>query len=165
MVNNGEEEIKGDRLTRESYQILKESNLNFIGNVEGQDILTGKADVIVTDGFTGNILLKTIEGFSDVFQSFVSKSQLLKVDTQLYGSALAHYIDSTSMVRRMDYKEYGGAYLLGINGNVVVAHGRSQSKAIKNAIYMAYRSVNMGLVEAIKNDFNILNRHSIRTTK
>ena len=165
LVNNGEEEIKGNRLTRESYRLLNESNLNFIGNVEGQDILTGKADVIVTDGFTGNVLLKTIEGFSDVFQSFVSKGQLLEVDTQLYGSALAHYIDSISMVRRMDYKEYGGAFLLGINGNVVVAHGRSQSKAIKNAIYMAYRSVNMGLVEAIKNDFNILNRHSIRTTK
>lgn len=151
LLNNGEEEIKGNALAKESYKLLKKANLNFIGNIEGQDILTDKADVIVTDGFIGNIVLKTMEGFGDIFQNLLGIGQSYKVDTQLQGSALVHYVDLTSMVKRMDYKEYGGACLLGVNGTVVVAHGRSHSKAVKNAIHMAHRAVETGVVEAIKN--------------
>jgi glycerol-3-phosphate acyltransferase PlsX len=151
LLNNGEEEIKGNALAKESYKLLKKAKLNFVGNIEGQDILTDKADVIVTDGFIGNIVLKTMEGFGDIFQNLLGIGQSFKVDTQLQGSALVHYVDLTSMVKRMDYKEYGGACLLGVNGTVVVAHGRSHSKAVKNAIHMAHRAVETGVVEAIKN--------------
>ena len=151
LLNNGEEEIKGNTLAKETYKLLKKTNLNFVGNIEGQDILTDKADVIVTDGFIGNIVLKTMEGFGEIFQNLLGIGQSFKVDTQLQGSALVHYVDLTSLVKRMDYKEYGGACLLGINGTVVVAHGRSHSKAIKNAIHLAHRAIECNVVEAIKN--------------
>jgi glycerol-3-phosphate acyltransferase PlsX len=151
LLNNGEEEIKGNALAKETYKLLMKTDLNFIGNIEGQDILTDKADVIVADGFIGNIVLKTMEGFGDIFQNLLGIGQSSKVDTQLQGSALVHYVDLTSLVRRMDYKEYGGACLLGVNGTVIVAHGRSHSKAVKNAIHMAQRAVESEIVESIKN--------------
>ena len=151
LLNNGEEEIKGNALVKETFKLLQKTDLNFVGNIEGQDILTDKADVIVADGFVGNIVLKTMEGFGDIFQNLLGIGQSFNVDTQLQGSALVHYVDLTSMVKRMDYKEYGGACLLGVNGTVIVAHGRSHSKAVKNAIHMAHRTVETGVVEAIKN--------------
>ena len=151
LLNNGAEEIKGNLLTRDSHQLLKRTNLNFIGNIDGQELLKGKADVIVTDGFTGNMVIKTIEGYSDIFQNLLGLGQASKVDHQLTGAALVNYVELASMVKRMDYKEYGGACLLGISGNVVVAHGRSQAKAIKNAIHLAHRAGRVKVVEAIKN--------------
>ena len=151
LLNNGSEEIKGNLLAKESYQYLCKSNLNFIGNVEGQDILQNKADVIVTDGFTGNIVLKALEGFGDTFMSALGIGRSLKVDRQLQGSALVHYVELASMVKRTDYKEYGGACLLGVNGNIIVAHGRSQSRAIKNAIHLAHHASETGVLDAIKN--------------
>jgi len=154
LLNNGEEEIKGNTLIRESYQLLKQTPLNFIGNIEGQEIMTGKTDVIVTDGFTGNIVLKTMEGFSDIFQDLMEIGQSYKVDQHLQGSALVNYMDFTSTVKRLDYKEYGGACLLGVNGNIVVAHGRSQSKAIKNAINLAHQIIETKIVEAINHSYN-----------
>ncbi len=150
LLNNGEEEIKGNTLTQDSYQILKKSNLNFIGNVEGQDILKKKADVIVTDGFTGNIVLKALEGFGDAFLNVLGIGRSFNVDQQLQGSALVHYVELASMAKRMDYKEYGGACLLGVNGNIIVAHGRSQARAIKNAIHLAHHAVETKVVDAIK---------------
>ena len=150
LLNNGEEEIKGNTLTKESYKLLQKARLNFVGNIEGQDILNDKADVIVTDGFIGNIVLKTMEGFGHIFQGILGVGQSYKIDTQLQGSALVHYVDLTSLVKRMDYKEYGGACLLGVNGNIIVAHGRSHSKAIKNAIHLAHRTVETGVTESIR---------------
>lgn len=149
LLNNGEEEIKGNALIRESFQHLKKSNLNFIGNIEGQDILQKKADVIVTDGFTGNVVLKALEGFGDAFLKVLGIGESLKVDRQLQGSALVHYVQLASMVERTDYKKYGGALLLGVNGNIIVAHGRSQARAIKNAMHLAYRAVETNVVDAI----------------
>ncbi|HEX76301.1 MAG TPA: phosphate acyltransferase PlsX [Dehalococcoidia bacterium] len=157
LLSNGEEEIKGNLLTRDSYQLLKKTELNFIGNVEGQEMLKGKADVIVTDGFTGNIVLKTMEGFGDTFQNLLGVGQVFRVDHQLQGPALAHYVELGSTVKRMDYKEYGGACLLGINGNIVIAHGRSQAKAIKNAIHLAHRAAHLTPIEAIKNGYHLSN--------
>jgi glycerol-3-phosphate acyltransferase PlsX len=151
LLNNGEEEVKGNTLTKASYQFLKKSNLNFVGNVEGQEILKNKADVIVTDGFTGNIVLKALEGFGDAFLNVLGIGRSFKIDRQLQGSALVHYIELSSMVKRMDYKEYGGACLLGVNGNIIVAHGRSQARAIKNAIHLAHHATETGVVDAIKN--------------
>ena len=154
LLNNGEEEIKGNLLMRDSHQLLKGTNLNFIGNVEGQEMLKGKADVIVTDGFTGNIVLKTLEGLGDTFQNLLGTGQSAGVNQQLQGPALVHYVNLASMVKRLDYKEYGGACLLGIEGNVVVAHGRSHAKAIKNAIHLARRAAETNVVEAIKASIN-----------
>ena len=151
LLNNGSEETKGNSLTRESFKLLKETKMNFVGNIEGQEILKGKADVLVTDGFTGNIVLKSLEGFVDMFQNLLGIGQSFRVDHHLQGSALVHYADITSMVKRMDYKEYGGACLLGVQGNIIVAHGRSHAKAIKNAIHLAIKTSEIGVLEAIKN--------------
>ena len=144
LLSNGEEETKGNRLTQESYKLLQKANLNFIGNVEGQDLSKRKADIIVTDGFTGNIVIKTIEGMSDTFLS--SARQV----GQTFSSALLRDIGLGSLARRIDYQEYGGACLLGVNGNVIIAHGRSQAKAIKNAIGLAKRTADQGIWQIIK---------------
>lgn len=151
LLNIGEEEIKGNTLVRETYQLLKRTSLNFIGNIEGYDVLRGKADVIVMDGFTGNILVKTIEGYSEIVQELLELQESSKLDQQLTGTALAHYVQMTSVIKKLDYKEYGGAYLLGVNGNVVIGHGRSRAKAIKSAIYLAYLGAKQRVVEAIAN--------------
>ena len=153
LLNNGEEETKGNRLIQESYQLLKKTNLNFIGNVEAQDILKKTADVIVTDGFTGNIVLKTIEGMSDNW--LYSLAQAGKVFSKAYrlpAQALHRDIGMDSWAKRLDYQEYGGACLLGVNGNVVIAHGRSQAKAIKNAIGLARKMVERGISQIIKEE-------------
>jgi glycerol-3-phosphate acyltransferase PlsX len=151
LLNVGEEELKGNTLAREAYQLMKKTNLNFIGNIEGFDIMQGKADVIVTDGFTGNVLIKTIEGYSQVIQSLLELAQAAKIDRYLTGAALARYVQLTSAVKNLDYREVGGACLLGLEGNIVIAHGRSRAKAIKSAIYLAYHAARQGIVEAIKN--------------
>jgi glycerol-3-phosphate acyltransferase PlsX len=150
LLNNGEEDKKGNRLTRETYRLLKKSNLNFIGNMEGQDILRGVADVIVTDGFTGNIVLKTIEGLGDTF--LFSLRQLGHLSSAAYNVRARTFlrdISLSSFVKKMDYREHGGACLLGVNGNVIIAHGRSQAKAIKNAIGLAKKTVERNITRAI----------------
>jgi len=145
LLSNGGEETKGNHLVQESYQLLKkESNLNFIGNIEGQDITKGKTDIIVTDGFTGNVVLKTIEGLSETFLS-----PLLQAGQALSG-ALLRDIGLRSWAKRIDYREYGGACLLGVNGNVIIAHGRSQGRAIMNAIGLAKQTVERGIPQIIR---------------
>jgi glycerol-3-phosphate acyltransferase PlsX len=139
LLNNGQEETKGNRLVKESHELLKQTNLNFIGNIEGQDILRRAADVIVTDGFTGNIVLKTMEGFGDT---------LLK--WRQAGRSLLYDVGLGSMIKGIDYQEYGGASLLGVNGNFIIAHGRSQAKAIRNAIGLAKQVVEHDICQKIK---------------
>ena len=154
LLSNGGEATKGNRLVQESYRLLKkEDNLNFIGNIEGQDILKRTVDVIVTDGFTGNILIKTIEGLSDNF--LVSMRQMGHVFSSAYrlrGRDLLRDIGLGSWAKRMDYTEYGGACLLGINGTVIIAHGRSQAKAIKNAIGLAKETVERSVSQIIREE-------------
>jgi len=150
LLNVGEEEVKGSTLAREAYQMLKKANLNFIGNVEGFDVLRGKADIIVTDGFTGNVLIKTIEGYSEVVQELLELGEMAQIDQYLTGPALAQYVQLASVVRKLDYTQYGGACLLGLEGNIVIAHGRSRAAAIRNAIYLAYLAARQGIVEAVK---------------
>lgn len=153
LLNNGEEETKGNRLTQESHRLLKKTNLNFIGNVEGQDLLNGRADVIVTDGFTGNIVLKTIEGLGDTFLSSLRQvGHLFSCASHLQARALVRDIRMSSWAKRMDYREHGGAYLLGINGDIVIAHGRSQAKAIMNAIGLAKLTIERGITPTIKEE-------------
>ena len=144
LLSNGEEETKGNRLIQKSYKLIKETDLNFVGNIEGQDITKGKADVIVTDGFTGNIVLKTIEGLGEtLLRSVLQAGQTLS-------GALLRDIGLRAWARRIDYREYGGACLLGVNGNVIIAHGRSQARAIKNAIGLAKQTVERGIPQMIR---------------
>ncbi len=152
LLNNGEEEARGNRLAQESYQLLKKRDLNFIGNVEGQDISRGTTDVIVTDGFTGNIVLKTIEGLGDTFLKTRQVGRVLSEAYHLQGRALLLDVGLGSLAKRMDYREYGGASLLGVNGNIIIAHGRSQAKAIKNAIASAKQSVERNVCQKIKEE-------------
>lgn len=150
LLSNGAEETKGDKLIKGSYKLLKSSALNFIGNIEGQDILKGVAEVIVTDGFTGNIVLKTIEGVSDIWLN--SLSQAGQVFAKAYSLPLRiphRDIGMDSWTQRLDYRAYGGACLLGVNGSVIIAHGRSQSKAIKNAIGLAKQTVERNICQII----------------
>lgn len=152
LLNNGEEATKGNRLTKESYNLLKKTKLNFIGNIEGQDISNGKTDVIVTDGFTGNIVLKTLEGLGETLFKLRHMGQVLSRAYHRQGSVLSLDVGLGSLVKRMDYREYGGACLLGVNGNIIIVHGRSQAKAIKNAIASAKRTVEADICQKIKEE-------------
>jgi glycerol-3-phosphate acyltransferase PlsX len=145
LLSIGEEEIKGNDLTKEAFKLLKSSHLNFIGNVEGRDMFTGHVDVIVCDGFTGNIALKTSEGVVEVLMRLLKHE--LKTSLQTKAGALLTRPAFQKFKQRIDYAEYGGAPLLGIKGVAVICHGRSSSKAIRNAIGVA-RDYCLGEVNA-----------------
>jgi glycerol-3-phosphate acyltransferase PlsX len=144
LLNIGEEASKGTDLCKESHALLSKSSLNFIGNVEGPDIFNGAADVVVTDGYTGNITLKMMEGLSGYLMKLVVK------EVQAHGADWTGDVIS-ALQRNTDYAEYGGALLLGVNGTVVIGHGRSDGLAVANAIDMAARAlkakVNQHIVE------------------
>jgi glycerol-3-phosphate acyltransferase PlsX len=140
LLSNGEEETKGNKVTIEAHQLLKSSGLNFIGNVEGNDIIRSRADVIVTDGFTGNILLKAMEGLGESFIKLKPVHGSQDGSHKLTGKALLASVGMDFLIKGMDYTEYGGACLLGVKGNVIISHGRSKAKAIKNAIGLAKRT-------------------------
>lgn len=148
LLSNGEEETKGNETTLAAYPLLSNAGINFIGNVEGRDIFRGTVDVIVCDGFIGNIVLKAGEGLaSSLFKMMkeeITKSWLAKMGTVMAEPALKGF------QRRLDYAEYGGAPLLGVNGVSIICHGSSTAKAIKNAIRVARESVGNNLVEAIR---------------
>lgn len=135
LLSVGEEDTKGNEVTKEGFKILKASPLNFIGNVEGRDIYSGGADVIVCDGFTGNVALKISEGLADVM------GRLLKREIMESAAGKLGYLLLKSAFQRfgqrVDYAEYGGAPLLGVNGICIICHGRSSPKAIKNAVRVA----------------------------
>jgi glycerol-3-phosphate acyltransferase PlsX len=152
LLCNGSEAGKGNRLAQETYQLLKDAaDINFLGNIEGHDIVKRTADVIVTDGFTGNIVLKTIEGFSDNFLTSVRQiGHVFTSASRVRGSELLNDIGLTSWSKKMDYTEFGGACLLGVNGNVIIAHGRSQARAIKNAIGLARETVERSITQKFK---------------
>lgn len=153
LLSNGAEDSKGNQLVRKSHQLLKKTNLNFIGNVEGQDVIKGTADVIVADGFTGNIVLKTIEGLGEtVLSSLQPLAQGATRTSHVRGSALLNIVGLDSWAKKVDYREYGGACLLGVKGSIIVAHGRSQAKAIKNAIGLAKQTVEQGVLGLIKEE-------------
>lgn len=143
LLSNGTEDGKGNRLVYETYKILKKArDINFIGNIEGYDINNRTVDVIVTDGFTGNIVLKTVEGLSDTFLTSVRQiGHVFSSATRVRGRDLMRDVGLDSWTEKLDYTEYGGACLLGINGNVIIAHGRSKARAIKNAIGLAKETV------------------------
>jgi glycerol-3-phosphate acyltransferase PlsX len=136
LLSIGEEEHKGNALTHEARPLLKSlKHLNFIGNVEGRDVYTGEVDVIVCDGFVGNVALKVSEGVVDVVRQLLKQS-LQETITRKVGAYLAQGAFN-EFKKRVDYSEYGGAPLLGLNGICVICHGRSNGNAIKNAIRVA----------------------------
>jgi len=135
ILSIGEEAHKGNELTRATTEILKTLNLNFIGNVEGRDIFGGDVDVIVCDGFIGNVALKVSEGLSDMVKQLLRES-LESTITGKIGYALSKTAFS-DFKKRLDYSEYGGAPLLGVRGVCIICHGRSNANAIKNAIRVA----------------------------
>jgi len=148
LLSNGEEPGKGNTLVKEASKLLTGSGLNFIGNVEPKEAAACHADVIVTDGFTGNIFIKTIEGTAKMLTDLIRDEIKAGVLTTV-GGLLAKPAFSR-MARRVDPFEVGGGPLLGVNGVVIVAHGRSNGRAIKNAIRQARKAVQGGVVEAIR---------------
>jgi phosphate acyltransferase len=135
LMSVGEEESKGNELTKEVHKTLKQLNLNFIGNVEGRDIYNGRADVIVCDGFTGNVALKTSEGLIEAVLKLLKEELSRNLKAKL--GALLSQQSFKRLKKRLDYSEYGGAPLLGLRGASIICHGRSSSNAIKNAIRVA----------------------------
>jgi len=148
LMSIGEEEVKGNEMTREAFERLEQSPLNFIGNVEGTDIYSGKADIIVSDGFTGNVALKVSEGVVETLLSLakreVTKNLLAKLGLFLMKKHLK------KIYKQIDYSEYGGAHLLGVKGTCVVGHGRSNAQAVRNAVRMAMETVRNRVQEKIQ---------------
>jgi glycerol-3-phosphate acyltransferase PlsX len=150
LLSIGEEDTKGNELTKETFKLLKGTQLNFIGNIEGKDIFTGKADVVVCDGFIGNIALKISEGLAETIIKML-KREITAVSTGRVGYLLMKPA-IRNFKKRTDYDEYGGAPLLGINGTCIISHGRSTSKAIKNALRVAADYSKKRVFEAISTD-------------
>jgi glycerol-3-phosphate acyltransferase PlsX len=150
LLSIGEEESKGNDLTRDAHRLLKSSSVNFIGNIEGREIYSGTADVIVCDGFTGNVVLKTSEGLVDVVET------LLGEELQGTFSSQVGYLLSRRAFRRfrrrVDYSEYGGAPLLGVAGLTFVGHGRSSSKAVRNAVAAASRFASTDFIRQVEHE-------------
>lgn len=144
LLNIGEEECKGTELMQETYKLLRDSEINFIGNIEGRDVFAGKSDCIICDGFVGNVMLKLVESIretaSTVFKRELKKSFLAKIGALLLIPSLK------SLKKETDVSEFGGAPLLGVNGTVIISHGGSDVKSIKNAVKAA--------AQAVENDVN-----------
>jgi glycerol-3-phosphate acyltransferase PlsX len=144
LLSVGEEETKGNDLTREAHQLLKSAPVHFIGNVEGRDVFAGEADVIVCDGFTGNVTLKVSEGLVETIEALLH-DELAATFGGRMGYALSRQA-FRRFRRRVDYSEFGGAPLVGVNGLCIVGHGRSSAKAVANAVTMAARAVQEDLL-------------------
>ncbi len=147
LLGIGEEDIKGNELTKEAFKLIKQSSLNFIGNIEGRDIFSGKADVVVCDGFTGNIALKISEGLAETIIKML-KREISGITAGRLGYLMLRPAFK-NFKKKTDYDEFGGAPLLGINGTSIISHGRSSSKAIKNALKVAHDFSRKRVYEAI----------------
>lgn len=156
LMSIGEEKTKGNDLTREVYEKLQGSCMNFIGNVEGKDIFSGDADVIVSDGFTGNVALKASEGVIDTF-SKMARTEIMKNIFAKIGFFLMKR-NVKKLYKKVNYAEYGGAHLLGLNGVCIVGHGRSDPVAIKNAVRTAKDFVRDKVQEKIQKEL-VLSDH------
>jgi len=163
LMSIGEEDSKGTDETKEAFKILEATGLNFVGNVEGRDVFNGTVDVIVTDGFTGNVILKVSESLSEMVE------QLLREEIKRTLQASVGFLLSRSAFRRfkqrLDYSEYGGAPLLGVKGCVIIGHGRSSAKAVKNAIRFAAEFARQNLAEKIQAQIAELHRREQKMAK
>ena len=161
MLNIGTEETKGNDLTKEAYNLLKqeaeEHGINFVGNIEGRDAFTGKIDAVITDGFTGNVFLKTVEGLGKLVKRTLTESLKKNLGTMLCAIPAMPSIKRFS--KTMDYKEYGGALFLGVQKPVVKAHGSSDEKLFYYTIKQAENFAKSGTVDIIKREFENLKEH------
>ena len=152
ILNIGEEESKGTEYIKEAHQLLNKSRLHFIGNVEGRDIFNGSVDIVVCDGFVGNVVLKVSESIADVIGKLL-KAELKRNAMTMLGAVLAKPAFD-ALRREVDYSEYGGAPLLGINGICIISHGSSNARAIRNAIRVASEfvkyEINQHILEAVR---------------
>ncbi|HLV88867.1 MAG TPA: phosphate acyltransferase PlsX [Candidatus Sulfotelmatobacter sp.] len=148
LLSIGEEETKGNELTREAFQLLKQLPLNFVGNVEGRDLYNGQVDVIVADGFVGNVALKISEGVANLVRTALKESLKATITRQV--GALLSRSAFTDFKKRLDHTEYGGAPLLGVKGVCIITHGSSNSNAIKNAIRVAAEFAESGINDSIE---------------
>lgn len=148
LLSIGEEETKGNELTRQAFQLLKQLPLNFVGNVEGRDLYNGQVDVIVADGFVGNVALKISEGVAHLVRSILKESLRATITRQV-GYLLSRSA-FTDFKKRLDYSEYGGAPLLGVKGVCIVSHGSSNANAIKNAVRVASEFAQNGVNQKIE---------------
>ena len=147
LLNIGEEEAKGTDFVKEAFSLLEKSKLNFIGNVEGRDLFSGKSDVIVCDGFVGNVALKVSESAAEAMQVFLKRHILSSIMGRI---GVLFLLPSLKRFKKdLDYAEYGGAPLLGVNGVVIIGHGRSNVKAIKNAIRVAKEEIERNFTQKI----------------
>jgi glycerol-3-phosphate acyltransferase PlsX len=148
LLSIGEEPSKGSELVREAHELLQNAGVNFLGNVEGRDVFAGVVDVVVTDGFTGNVLLKFSESIvsflGSVMKEGIEKRTLAKIGAGLMKPVFKE------VVKTLDYAEYGGMPLLGIDGVTIIGHGGSSAKAIKNAVLAAERFVDLGVNRSIR---------------
>ncbi len=149
LLNIGAEEAKGNALTKETYALLKNESINFIGNIEPREVLSGAADVIVCDGFTGNVLIKLIEGTASTLFSMLKTVFYKNLKTKLAAAVLKPGLKTIKS--KMDYSEHGGVPFLGIDGVVFKAHGSSNALTIKNAIRAASSYLEAGINQRIKN--------------
>lgn len=148
LLSNGEEEGKGPLVVRDAYALLRKTSLNFVGNAEGKDVPQGIADVVVSDGFAGNIVIKLSEGLAQTLVGFI-KSEIKKRPLAVLGALLAKPAFD-ALKNKLDYAEFGGAILLGVDGVSIIGHGRSNAKAIKNAIRVAKQAVEGNMLDAIR---------------
>ncbi len=159
LLNIGAEEEKGSKLTREAYKLLKDNFPEFKGNIEANEILKGKVDVIVTDGFTGNIALKAIEGTVEVLVENLKNESLKTFKGKMGGLLLKPTLKK--IFKRFDYENFGGSPLLGVQGVSIIAHGRSKHTAIKNAIGVAFNMANGGVIDELVSELKT-ERYSTR---
>ena len=143
LLSNGEEESKGNELIRETNAILKRSSIGYVGPVEGKDIFNGRADVVICDGFVGNAALKICEGLAEAIGAMIRQELETSLRAKIGYFFARHAVNEIK--KKLDYSEYGGAPLLGVNGVVIIGHGRSSAKAIKNAIRLAHEFAQIGL--------------------
>lgn len=159
LVSNGEEEGKGDDLTKKTYPLLKDAPFNFVGNIEGRDIMEGNCDVFVCDGFVGNVVLKTVEGMGRVISDKVKGIFKKNIITKI--GALFVMVGIKEFKKTMDYREYGGAPLLGCKKPVIKGHGSSDAKAAFNAIRQAKLFVSTGVIKEIEDNLSKINLEEI----
>ena len=150
LMSIGEEKSKGNDLVREAFELLRQAPLNFVGNVEGKDIYSGAADVVVSDGFTGNVALKVSEGLVESLFSMARREIMKDFFAKLGFLLMKRHIKR--IIKRMDYAEYGGAHLLGLKGVCIIGHGRSNATAVKNAIRQGREFVRGSLQERIQTE-------------
>lgn len=152
LLSNGEEETKGNDLVRETHELLRTSGLPFIGNVEGKDLFRGTADVVVCDGFVGNVVLKTSEGLAEAFFSMIRQAASSTILSRMGGLLMKKSF--RSLRKKTDYAEYGGAPLLGVNAPFFICHGRSDRRAILSAFRVARDVVRQGTVGRISREMS-----------